>query len=71
MVMTTPFAALLDRTGWTAPHVAGLLGCGADTVYRWTTGRNTRGNPCAPPPDVLAWIDAVVSAVERVPVPRR
>lgn len=64
--MSTPLQPLLDRLGWSRQHAASLIGCSETTVRQWASGRNSRGNPCAPPPEVVAWLHACAEAVEGV-----
>lgn len=67
----TPLSAILARIGWTVPHLAGRLGLPHQTVYRWHSGRNTRGNPCSAPADVIAWLERVAAAIEAEPPPAK
>lgn len=66
----TPLARLLDRIGWSVPHLAGRLGLTQQAVYRWHCGRNTRGNPCAAPAEVVAWLERVADRIDAEPAPR-
>ena len=59
----------LDRIGWAVPHFACRLGISVTLAYGWHRGRNTRGNPTQCPAPVLAWLERVAMAIERVTPP--
>ena len=67
----TPLAQLLDRIGWSVPHLAGRLGVPHQTVYRWHAGRNSRGNPCEAPGEVTAWLTRIAAEIESIEPPTR
>ena len=57
---------LLARVGWSGTELARRLGVGLSTVYAWQRGINSRGNPSQPPERVLAWLERVAKAIEKV-----
>ena len=60
---------LLDRIGWSVPHLARRFGVSPRLAYGWVRGTNTRGNLSAAPLHVVAYLEAVALAVEAVPLP--
>ena len=62
-------AALLDRIGWSARELSSRTGIPQHRIGRWVTGVNARGNPCLAPDEVVAWLEMVAWAIERVKAP--
>jgi transcriptional regulator with XRE-family HTH domain len=52
-----PVASLLARIGWTTGELAIRLDVSPDTTNQWARGRR------APPPEVLAWLADVATAM--------
>jgi hypothetical protein len=62
--MTGPeFAALIERTGWSARAVADLFGLSHGVIGDMKTGRRSVN------PAIAHYLERVATAIERVPVP--
>ena len=57
----TRFAAGLTTLRWSAASLAPILGCHPRTCQGWLQA--------GPPPEVLAWVEAMADAVSSIPVP--
>lgn len=51
----TPTAAHLDAIGWSTTELARRLGTSSKTARAWRSGRRS------PPPQVIAWLQALAS----------
>lgn len=68
--MTTPLQTLLDHLGWSRQHAADRMRCSPSSMRWWAEGRNSRGNPCEAPTEVVAWLQRCARAVDGVALPR-
>jgi hypothetical protein len=67
----TEFARLTQLLGWSCAYTARRLGVSSQTCERYHSGRNSAGNPCQPPDDVIEWLRLCVAVVDAIPQPYR